>query len=58
MMTLQRITAVSTALEIIIADAALDPVVVVTIHDAISNTVEFVVVGKFCKGCTLSQKIP
>ena len=49
MMTLQRITALPTALEIIIADAALDPVIAVAIHDAISKTVELVVVGKFCK---------
>ena len=54
-MTLQRITAVPTALEIVVADAVLDPVVAVAIHDAIGNTVDIVVVGKFSKGCTLHE---
>ena len=49
-MTLQRIAALTTALEIVIAVSALKSsrLVAVKIHDAISKTVDVVVVGKFC----------
>ena len=59
MMTLQRITAlISTALEIIIVNVALRPLIAVAILDVISNALELVVVGKFCKGYTEPKKIP